>query len=479
MPIDNFYFIFLSISIIVVVLLAFSRRRARRDANYYAEKAARCKISGTKLETQNKQLQAEKGDLIEALTGLVQRFQPVIDIDQEILETEREKTRIETELSKIRASYAEKRKIFDHLANEVAIFDETISMAQLGMYSPHFQFEDSEQFKDEIARVRLAQKELISEKRAVVAPTGWTINGSTREGKKMADRAVRLSLRAFNNECDAAIGNCTWSNARTMEKRIQRSFDQINRLNETLSISINSNYHELKIRELRLTHEYREKKKEERSERAHLARIKREEDRLEKDKFAAEKEEQKYQNLLDKAKTEASKAVGPNAKAFQAKIEQLSHELAIAKQKSERAKSMAEQTKAGHIYVISNIGSFGDGVFKIGMTRRLDPNDRVRELGDASVPFLFDTHAMIFSENAPALEKSLHAAFDEFRVNKVNGRKEFFKVALKDIEAEVRSVAPTAEFVTGIEAQEYFETLAVMKEKTIQIQSEEIFPNAI
>jgi hypothetical protein len=125
---------------------------------------------------------------------------------------------------------------------------------------------------------------------------------------------------------------------------------------------------------------------------------------------------------------------------------------------------MAEMTRTGYVYIISNIGSFGDGVVKIGLTRRLDPEDRIRELGDASVPFIFDTHAMIYSEDAPALETALHAEFGERRVNVANMRKEFFRVSLDEVEDAVQRLAPDAAFFKDREAQEYHETMARRRE---------------
>jgi len=122
---------------------------------------------------------------------------------------------------------------------------------------------------------------------------------------------------------------------------------------------------------------------------------------------------------------------------------------------------MAQQTKSGHVYVISNIGSFGDNVYKIGMTRRLEPLDRVKELGDASVPFIFDVHAMIYSDDAPALENSLHKLFDSQRVNLVNSRKEFFKVTLEEIELQAKKTSSSVEFIKTAEAKDYNESKAI------------------
>ena len=117
-------------------------------------------------------------------------------------------------------------------------------------------------------------------------------------------------------------------------------------------------------------------------------------------------------------------------------------------------------TKSGHVYIVSNIGSFGENVYKIGLTRRLDPQDRIRELGDASVPFPFDVHAMVYSEDAPNLEQTLHRAFDNRRVNLVNMRKEFFTVSLSEVEQATQDHG-TLEFTLAAEAEEYRKTLAL------------------
>ena len=137
--------------------------------------------------------------------------------------------------------------------------------------------------------------------------------------------------------------------------------------------------------------------------------------------------------------------------------------LAEAVENNKRAKSMAEQTRAGHVYVLSNIGSFGDEMIKIGMTRRLEPNERVKELGDASVPFRFDTHAMIYTEDAPKMEKELHRVFDSKRVNLINRRKEFFFVSLEEVRKAILKLDPNASFVSNREAREYMETLSIRK----------------
>lgn len=364
-------------------------------------------------------------------------------------------------IRELQQSYKEKRVIYDRLRAELSIFDEKLSFAELGVYEPHFDFGDSETFKTKIKDTRDDQKDMVKHKTAVFGTKEWTVDGSLKKGETMVNRAVRITLRAFNNECEAAIANTRWNNVQAMEKRIVRARDAINKLNASNNVIISEDYLAAKLRELRLTHEYREKLKIERDERAEASRLEREEKRLLQETKAAQKEEDRYQQLLEKARSELGVVTSD---AHRAKVEELERLLAEAHAKTERAQAMAEKTKSGFVYVISNIGSFGDDVVKIGLTRRLDPSDRVRELGDASVPFLFDTHAMIYSDEAPALEAALHAEFAEQRINAANMRKEFFRVTLSQVEEAVQRLAPDADFHTDIEAQEFYETLAKRKE---------------
>lgn len=182
---------------------------------------------------------------------------------------------------------------------------------------------------------------------------------------------------------------------------------------------------------------------------------------IERARITAEKEEARYQKALEKARRDVEKATGDKQSKLQAEIEHLNKLLTEAQTNKERVKSRAEMTRSGYVYIISNIGSFGEDMYKIGLTRRLEPMDRVRELGDASVPFPFDVHAMIFSEDAPTLESELHKKFAGRRVNMVNARKEFFKVSLGDIQGEVENHYPEATFTVTALAEEFRKTLAI------------------
>ncbi len=222
----------------------------------------------------------------------------------------------------------------------------------------------------------------------------------------------------------------------------------------------------MKLKELALEYEYQLKKQQEKEELRAAQEALREEEKarreFEQAQKEAEKEEANYQKALDKARKEIEQATGDTHDKLIAQIQKLEQEIQEAHERKERALSMAQQTKRGHIYIISNIGSFGEQVYKIGMTRRLEPEDRIKELGDASVPFQFDIHAMIFSEDAPNLENELHKAFSNRKVNMLNYKKEFFKVTLDEIEQKVKEIGLETEFIRVPEAMEYRETIAML-----------------
>lgn len=385
------------------------------------------------------------------------------------------------DLASLKLEYHQKRQIFDNLERELAVYNDELQLAEFGYYSPTFNFATSAEYKAKIAAVKELQKLKIKDGSAIYCNTQWEVSGSKAKGRTMVNRAIKLTARAFNNECEAAIASVKWNNVARMEARIERAYNAINKLNASQNILISNDYYSLKIQELFLAYEYADKKQKEKEEQAELKRQMREEAKLEQEAERAFKEEQAYEKMLEKARQQAEKASGSKLDTLNEKIALLQAELAEAHEKSERAKSMAQQTKSGHVYIISNIGSFGEDVYKIGMTRRLEPLDRVKELGDASVPFTFDIHAMVHSENAPALENALHKKFANSRVNLVNYRKEFFNVTLEEIEAEVLKISPDAEFLKTAEARDYHESVSLRKQQgqAVEEKKQEAFPMAI
>ncbi|MER9740898.1 DUF4041 domain-containing protein [Mesorhizobium sp. M0187] len=419
--------------------------------------------------------------LAEHIHRLETKYKPILDIEAEVTRLTGDLQFQENRIVNLRSDYTDKKAIYDRLLKEVAIFDDKLAFAEMGVYEPHFDFTDSEEYKAAILTAREQQKAMITSENAVICTTKWSVEGSAAKGQTMTRRNIRLTLRAFNNECDAAIANTRWNNVNAMEKRILNAQAQIDKHNASNTIFVTGDFVKLKLKELYLAHEHREKLKAEKEERAEAARLAREEQRLIRDMEQAQEEEEHYQRLLDKAKTEAGSIVGPKLDAFAEQIKMLERDLAAAHAKVERAQAMAEKTRSGYVYIISNIGSFGGDIVKIGLTRRLDPLDRVRELGDASVPFVFDTHAIIYSDDAPTLERALHVEFEPTRVNAQNYRKEFFRASLDDVEAVVKRLAPSAPFFKDIEAQEYHETLSRRRQalEFVAHAEQSVFPMTI
>ncbi|OEE89579.1 chromosome partitioning protein ParA [Enterovibrio norvegicus FF-162] len=379
---------------------------------------------------------------------------------------------IQSATEKLKRDYREKKKTYDLLEKEVALYKESVDLAEFGFYSPQFEDDCSEDLKEGIRDCRDSQKEMLRDDIAIYCKTDWSVGSSRAEGKKMVSRMIKMTARAFNNECDSAISKCNWRNITQMRERIKKSFDAINKLNEKNDVHISREYLSSKLNELDLSYSYHQKKQQEKEEQAEIRAQMREEAKIEAEIKKAEaeaiKEEKRYQKALDEARKELEKANDEERAALADKVSKLEADLEEAHCKHERAKSMAEQTKQGHVYIISNVGSFGDGVYKIGMTRRLEPMDRVKELGDASVPFTFDVHAMIHCKDAPAMESMLHKKFDERRLNMVNRRKEFFKVDLKDIKAAVQEFdSGDIDFIETAVARDYYETQAMLKQIAI------------
>lgn len=412
----------------------------------------------SELNQQHQAIIVNYSKLSEQHSEVTNRYSRVIDIDLAVDESNATLAKITKDIEQLQLSYKQKRSIYDGLLSRIAIYDESLEYAEMGMYEPHFDFDTSEVYRDKIREVRAKQKEMIKEKKAITCNIEWEVSGSRSEGKKMTNRGIRLTARAFNNECDAAIANVSWNNIERMEKRIVKAYETINKMNETNKIFISPYYLQLKLDELRLAFEYKEKRQIEKEEQAELRRLEREEEQLRKEAERALAEEEKLEALLEKVQEKALHSEGPELKRLQAEIAKLGDELKEMQRKHDRVKAMAEQTKLGYVYVISNIGSFGENVYKIGMTRRLEPMDRVKELGDASVPFYFDVHAMIFSEDAPGLEAQIQREFADRRLNLVNYRKEYFNVTLEEIKHKVWELKPDVEFIDEVEAREFRES---------------------
>lgn len=453
------------------------------------------------LEAENASLKAEITQLQSQVSSL-SKYTPLSDIDIEIENLTKKKAQaeeglnnrltyveetfsrkkevLEKDYENLKQQYSQALSTYQNLRDKIRIYQDDLEMAEFGVYQPHFNFDTSEEYKEKINAVREKQKQMIKNKTAIYGGDGISWNGSLSQGQTIVNNQKRLMMRAFNGETDSFIANVDWNNIQRMEERVEKSFEAINKVFEKQGIKIGQDYKKLKIDELRLTYEYRKKKQEEREEQRAIREQMREEERAEREieaaRINAEKEQAMYLKALEKARFEMGTAVGKKQEELLKRIAELEAGLVNAETIKQKAISMAQQTKMGYVYVISNIGSFGENVYKIGMTRRLEPMDRVRELGDASVPFYFDVHAMIFSEKASELENKLHTVFAENRLNLVNYRKEFFNVPLQRIKEEAEKFGAKVEFTMIAEAQEYRESL---KLKTKPISQEAEFPNSI
>jgi hypothetical protein len=280
--------------------------------------------------------------------------------------------------------------------------------------------------------------------------------------------ATRFVVDAFNGRVDAILSRVKHHNHGTLEQEIRDAFSLVNLNGQAFrNARILPLYLEARVAELKwavITQELRLKEREE--QRQIQERIREEEKarrEYERAMQEAAKEEDLIKQAMETARAEAAHATAAERVKFEAQLAQLGQKLADAEAKSQRALSMAQQTRSGHVYIISNIGAFGEEVFKIGMTRRLEPLDRVKELGDASVPFAFDVHGMIYSDDAPTLERLLHEQFDDLRINKVNYRKEFFRVPLDRVRAFAEEKGFQTTFTMVAEARDYRETQALEK----------------
>lgn len=271
----------------------------------------------------------------------------------------------------------------------------------------------------------------------------------------------KIILRAFNSECDTAIFGAKFSNLDAIEKRIHKAFDMLNKLGGRMSINIVSEYLGLKLEELHLAYEYQVMKKEEKEEQKRIREQMREEAKLAKEIEEARSMLAKEEKHFKKALVALDERIS-HAQTDTEREVLLEERALIAGKLEEVTKSKADidyreqNTRAGYVYIISNVGAFGEGIYKIGVTRRLDPYERVDELSDASVPYDFDVHAIVFSDDAPALENALHKTFASTRLNLVNLRREFFKASIDEIQRVVKeNFNKPVDFTRLADAAEY------------------------
>jgi len=497
-PTHTFLFVLNVVSLLIYSLLILTlpltvpgliyafRARKQQLSTHEALQFAQNRLTQAEHEIHQLQVQLDESveqntrlqETIERLDGMdvIQRQEEIMYLDQEIdskkaaianllnnqeaelaalKETKTTELRaFETRKSAILGDITSYRQKVSELEDQVVDLEEMVNLNDYGLYNFENPAADSVRYGEELKAVKTKIKAMVKNKTATSASQTWTVNGSAIQGRKMVNDMSKLLLRAFNAEVENSVKTVRAGHLSTAIKRLERSAQAVARLGKMMDLSITPRYLRLREEELRITHAHLEAKKAAKD--------------LEREERAREREERQAQKELAAAKAKQVKEVehyrtvlatlqnSTDADAIAA----ASANLEAAEEKLSDVESTMANTRAGYVYVISNRGAFGPGIIKIGMTRRLNPQDRVRELGDASVPFYFDTHTMIFAKDAVGLERALHRHFAAQRVNLINLRREYFyatpaevKAALVKLHAEYD--AQLLEFHEPAEAPEY------------------------
>ncbi len=351
---------------------------------------------------------------------------------------------------------------------ELAKANENKELIDLGFSRQDFTHTDPASYQQAIEDIENKQARMLKEGLAAKCTMNWTIEGSEKKGEQMIGKLMKLALRTFNADSDAAIAKVKWNNIGTMADRINKSEETIEKTLDKWGIIIVDSYRDLKLKELRLTFERAELDQRIKEEQKEIREQQREEEKARREaetaERAAEKEERQLAMALEKAKQEMSQAHTADMTKHLMRIKEHEIKLSSAGEDRQRAVSMAQLTKMGNVYIVSNVGSFGHDVLKIGMTRRMDPMDRIWELSDASVPFDFDVHGMIKTDDAPSLEAKLHQKFEDRRLNLINLRKEFFRVTIKDVQEVVTALGLDVRLTLAAEARELLESAVLRAE---------------
>lgn len=389
------------------------------------------------------EIEQKKNTIEEYKSNMKAYEQKIKDVEQQYIE--QEKSVIEKYNSSI-DTYEQKIKDVEQQYLDCVDFGPEIPEAY-GLYDRVLLLENSTVYKKKIDEIREKEKELIRCKAAITADTTWTVNNSLRDGNKLVNRMSKIALRAFNGECDAVIESIkSYSRIESKKNKISNIYKTINELIGTLHQSISIQYLELKFEELDIAFDYENALAMEKEELKKQREIERDDElarrEFEQEIKKIEKEKTHYSNELEKMIADMKKAQDIEKNKYREKINALEEMIAELTQKQEDFQNRFAN-KAGYVYIISNIGSFGEGIYKIGTTRRIDPFERVNELGNASVPFKFDHVAIIFSENCYELEHSIHKRFEKNRVNRVNLWKEYFKIDKEELEQELNKIDAT------------------------------------
>ncbi|HKV11206.1 MAG TPA: DUF4041 domain-containing protein [Thermoanaerobaculia bacterium] len=403
-------------------------------------------------------LKAEREQLREQLAKL--GALSVLQLEAKRAGLEREIAEQESRIQRERAEAAEALRVIsatlDETRKAIVTTEDLAILQEAGIYQYRHPLSDAVAYQKELANIEERIKAMVrKDGGAVLATTDWTVNGSAAQGRTMVRDFSKLMLRAFNAEADNLVRGLKPYKRDAAIERLTKVASTIERLGKTMQIRISKPYFQLRVRELELTADFLQKEAEEKeAERAERERLREErkvQQEIERERARLEKERQHYANAFA-----ALVAKGDDAGAAR-----IREQLDDVQRAIEDVDYRAANIRAGYVYVISNLGSFGEEMIKVGMTRRLDPMDRIRELSDASVPFNFDIHALFFSKDAVGIETAMHDRLAYRRVNLVNQRREFFRATPLEAKMHLAELAgELLQFQDVPEALEYRESLS-------------------
>lgn len=403
----------------------------------------------------------------------------LLAVQEQIRAQESRLTSVQAQIATTQSDLEAARHQLQALQQQILGAEDTVQLESFALYVPKYQCTNSIDYKNRLDEIREDQKRTARGLSAEVdAWDSHAVELTKAQWKKLRKDALKLALRSFNSESEYCIDNVKFSNMEKMEERIRRSFETCNKLLNATDAVWKDIVLERKLQELYLAHEYQMKRQEEKEAARQAREDQREQEKLEKEireaRAKIEKERRHFTSAIQKLQLRLGAANDQQERDdLQTRIEELSSQNGKLDEEERLLDYREQNARAGYVYVISNIGAFGEGIYKLGMTRRLEPMDRVDELGDASVPFRFDVHALVFSDNAPSLEAKLHSHFAAGRLNKVNGRKEFFRADLKEIEAVIRAnYDAVVEVVHAAPAEQYRESLRLAM-PVVSIQTSE------
>lgn len=375
-------------------------------------------------------------------------------LEKSINKLEKKKTELKEEISEL------KKEIKSLKSEDLSLYTEKIVFDTFETFS-------SNELKDKLSLLKLEQKQLIQDDKAIKSiEANYTDKSVERNNKKQL-------LSCFEAECNNAFQNLKFSNIDKTRDKIVKVFNNLNNIFKTDDINLSSKFLDLKLKELDFLIEIEKKQQEEKETQKAIREQLLEEEKvrkeIEKEKAKIDKEEKQFNNEVSKMISYLQKANNDIEKQIYAdKIKELEEKIKLLEKDKENVLQRETNTRAGFVYIISNIGSFGENVFKIGMTRRLDPMDRISELISASVPFPFDVHALIFSDDAPSLENSLHKYFENKSINKINLKKEFFKIDINELKEYILSnLGLSINFIDVPEAEQYRESLKILENNLV------------